>query len=278
MTARCAIEAVHGRLLTWCRVTSSAWCFAACCTFNPYKPAIIDWPVLDAEARERLVSLPIWDIAVQTEGKARQRMLSYAASLADPLARGHGAERLGGRAAQDGAVQPGRAPTASTLAPEPAYLAPRDPEWAYLVTGFRMHRQLLRLRPVRTGPPLRLLPAGAGRHLRAGDAGGMPPHPVCSQLAGLAREAMPRWRRPWFFLQTAVLGFRERIQLARDVSGGQKQDANFTVSGASSVGDGRSIPPTDGPVPGRGPRRLDGYDPRLSALARCPACPSPAVS
>jgi len=37
-------------------------------TFNPYKPAVIDWPELDAGARERLVSLPIWDVAVQTEG------------------------------------------------------------------------------------------------------------------------------------------------------------------------------------------------------------------
>ena len=28
-------------------------------TFNPYKPSIIDWPKLSAEARERLVNLPI---------------------------------------------------------------------------------------------------------------------------------------------------------------------------------------------------------------------------
>ena len=42
-------------------------------TFNPYKPSVIDWPQLDPEARERLTSLPIWDIAVQTEGKARLR-------------------------------------------------------------------------------------------------------------------------------------------------------------------------------------------------------------
>ena len=53
-------------------------------TFNPYKPTIIDWPKLSDEERDRLVSLPIWDIAVQTEGKARLRMLSYANSLTDP--------------------------------------------------------------------------------------------------------------------------------------------------------------------------------------------------
>jgi hypothetical protein len=54
-------------------------------TFNPYKPTIIDWPKLSDEERDRLVSLPIWDIAVQTEGKARLRMLSYANSLTDPV-------------------------------------------------------------------------------------------------------------------------------------------------------------------------------------------------
>src|SRR5215472_2890803 len=56
-------------------------------TFNPYKPAVIDWPALDAAERERLVSLPIWDIAVQTEGRARLNVASYAAEVRDPLLR-----------------------------------------------------------------------------------------------------------------------------------------------------------------------------------------------
>src|SRR5208282_5352017 len=54
-------------------------------TFNPYKPAVIDWPKLDDDARNRLVSLPIWDIAVQTEGRARLNVASYAAMVSDPL-------------------------------------------------------------------------------------------------------------------------------------------------------------------------------------------------
>ncbi len=53
-------------------------------TFNPYKPSVIDWPKLDDETRNRVITLPIWDIAVQTEGKARLRMLSYARSCIDP--------------------------------------------------------------------------------------------------------------------------------------------------------------------------------------------------
>jgi len=52
-------------------------------TFNPYKPSIIDWPKLSHDERDRLVTLPIWDIAVQTEGKARLRMLAYAHSSVD---------------------------------------------------------------------------------------------------------------------------------------------------------------------------------------------------
>jgi hypothetical protein len=42
-------------------------------TFTPYKPTLIG-PKLGPDERDRLVNLPIWDIAVQTEGKARIRM------------------------------------------------------------------------------------------------------------------------------------------------------------------------------------------------------------
>ena len=63
----------------------TAFCRMLLDTHNPYKPSIIDWPELDSEARNRLVSLPIWDIAVQTEGKARLRVVSYGEAISDPL-------------------------------------------------------------------------------------------------------------------------------------------------------------------------------------------------
>src|SRR5580693_8322920 len=53
-------------------------------TFNPYRPSVIAWPKLAADAVERLRSLPIWDIAVQTEGRARLRMAAYAGLVKDP--------------------------------------------------------------------------------------------------------------------------------------------------------------------------------------------------
>src|SRR3954451_18001364 len=53
-------------------------------TFNPYRPAVIAWPRLSPEMVQRLTSLPIWDIAVHTEGRARLRFASYAAISPTP--------------------------------------------------------------------------------------------------------------------------------------------------------------------------------------------------
>src|SRR5882762_710118 len=49
----------------------SLFCRMLLDTHDPYRPAIMDWPAIEKGARDRLVSLPIWDIAVQTEGRAR---------------------------------------------------------------------------------------------------------------------------------------------------------------------------------------------------------------
>jgi hypothetical protein len=104
-------------------------------TFNPYKPAVIDWPKLDADARDRLVGLPIWDIAVQTEGKASLNVRSYAATVADNLLR-EAIELNGFEEARHKTVSANLvAAYGIALAPEPDYVIPRDPEWAFMVTG-----------------------------------------------------------------------------------------------------------------------------------------------
>src|ERR1700747_670354 len=64
-----------------------AFCRMLLDTHNPYRPSIVDWPALDPEARDRLICLPLWDIAMQTEGNASLRVLSYAKTVADPLVR-----------------------------------------------------------------------------------------------------------------------------------------------------------------------------------------------
>ena len=136
-------------------------------TFDAYRPALIDWPRLEPDALRRVTSLPIWDIAVQTEGKAGTRMQNYADGCADPLVRKaldlNAFEERRHKVVLSGLVEAYGIP----LEPEPEYKVPKDREWAYMVTGLqRVRRQLLRLRPVRDRPPLRLLPSRTGGDLR----------------------------------------------------------------------------------------------------------------
>ena len=248
-------------------------------TFNPYKPSVIDWPKLDAEARERLISLPIWDIAVQTEGKARLRMLSYARAAPDRL--WAGAVELNG-------WEEGRhkqvlsnlvAAYGIALAPEPPYVEPHDTEWAYLVTGFSECIDSF---------------FAFGLFELARRSGFFPPELVdtfepvmqeeCRHILLFAnwlaahRRTMAWWRRPWFEARVlavwAFLGW-ERIGIARgmDDKPGEtvKQDNNFTLNGSKAVSD------TDVDVGdlmdlclAENDRRFAGYDPRLRRPTTAP--------
>src|SRR5690348_14933636 len=67
--------AERGPILLGSEAHKRAFCHMLIDTHNPYRPSIVDWPMLDPEARDRLVSLPIWDIAMQTEGNATLRVL-----------------------------------------------------------------------------------------------------------------------------------------------------------------------------------------------------------
>ena len=113
-----------------------AFCRMLLDTHNPYRPSIVDWPPLDAEARDRLVSLPIWDIAMQTEGNASLRVLSYARTIADPLLREaievDGFEETRHKQVLSNLI----AAYGIRLAPEPEYVPPKHPEWAFLLAGF----------------------------------------------------------------------------------------------------------------------------------------------
>jgi hypothetical protein len=56
-------------------------------THNPYKPNAIEWPALPPDALERLCSLPIRDLAVQTGSRASIAVHTCAARLSDPQLR-----------------------------------------------------------------------------------------------------------------------------------------------------------------------------------------------
>ncbi|TAM99763.1 MAG: ferritin-like domain-containing protein, partial [Rhodanobacteraceae bacterium] len=105
-------------------------------THNPYKPAIMVWPKLAPDALQRITSLPIWDIAVQTEGRAMLRARAYADTVRDPLL--HEALSLdAGEEARHKVVLSHLVQSYGIpLEPEPEYEMPEDPEWDWLVTGY----------------------------------------------------------------------------------------------------------------------------------------------
>ncbi len=236
-------------------------------TFNPYKPAVIDWPKLDDEARNRLVSLPIWDIAVQTEGKAKLRVLSYGETITDPLLR---------QAIDLNGFEEGRHKTVLAnmveaygikLAPEPPYLKPRDPEWAFMVTGFSecidsffafglfevaKRSGYFPSDLVETFEPVM---QEEGRHIL-----------FFVNWVAWHRRNLPWWRRPWFRAKVlAVWAFLiwERIGIARGLGGMPDADNNFTVTGSKSVGVDIDTAELMDICLAENERRLGGYDRRL---------------
>jgi len=242
-------------------------------TFNPYKPAVIDWPQLEPDARERLVGLPIWDVAVQTEGRARLNVASYAAVTRDPLLR---------EAIELNAFEEGRhksvlsnlvAAYGIALAPEPEYLAPRDPEWAFMLTGYSECIDSF---------------FAFGLFESARRSGFFPPplvdtfEPVMQEearhilffvnWAAWHRRTMPLWRRPWFELKVVGIWLYliwERVRIARDVGHGV-QDNNFTLNGAKAVGADISVPGLVDLCLTENNRRMRVYDERLLRPAFVP--------
>ena len=243
-------------------------------TFNPYKPAVIDWPAIDAEARDRLVKLPIWDIAVQTEGRARLNVASYAAVTSDPLLR---------EAIELNAFEEGRhkhvlsnmvAAYAIALAPEPEYAVQGKPEWAFMVTGysecidsffaFGLFESAKRsgFFPEALVDTFEPVIQEEARHIL-----------FFVNWAAWHRRTMPLWRRPFFELKVlAVWLFLiwERIGIARNVGGGV-QDNNFTVTGAKSVGDDIDAAELIDICLAENSRRMSPYDQRLLRPFAVPA-------
>jgi hypothetical protein len=240
-------------------------------TFNPYRPAVLDWPILEPAVRDRIVALPIWDIAVQTEGKARLRMAAYAGTLRDTAMRDALALNAWEEQRHKDVLARMVAAYGIDLAPEPVQRPPRDPEWAYLVTGysecidsffafglFALARQSGLFPPalVDTFEPVMQEEC---RHIL-----------LFANWAAWHRARLPFLRRVRFEAKVAaVWAFLawERIGLARaiDADGGARaQDNNFTLHGAQSVADdGVGVRDLLALCLAENDRRFAGYDERL---------------
>ncbi len=248
-----------------------AFCRMLLDTHNPYRPTVIDWPKLDDEARGRLTSLPIWDIAVQTEGKAKLRALAYAESVSDPLLR----EAISLDAFEEGRHKEVLAKLVAAygikLEPEPEYRRPRRREWAWMTLGysecidsffafglFAVGKQSEFFPPelVETFEPVIQEEA---RHIM-----------FFVNWAAWHYRNLAWWQKPWWWARMVAVWVRlvrERIGFARGIGADKDekpQDNNFTVTGSKAVSN------VDLPLAtlfdiclAENDRRMAGYDPRL---------------
>jgi hypothetical protein len=238
-------------------------------TFNPYRPAVIAWPKLSPEEQGRITALPIWDIAVQTEGRARLYMACYAATLTDPAMREAMALNAWEENRHKDVLRRLVEAYDIKLVEEPPYTVPSDAEWSYLVTGFSECVDSF---------------FAFGLFETARRSGLFPPELVetfepvmqeeCRHILLFANWLA--WRRarlgPLARLRFEFKVFRvwiflgmERVGIARSLDGDKtKDDSNFAMTGASSVSsdpfDLRSLLAL---CLSENARRFSGYDPRL---------------
>jgi hypothetical protein len=244
-------------------------CHALLDTHDPYRPALIEWPKLDDETRAKIVSLPIWDIAVATEGRAGMNVRTYGEGILHPLL----------KAAIDmNAFEESRhklvladmvAAYGIELAPEPAYVRPRDPEFSFMRTGYSECIDSF---------------FGFGLFKLAKDSGFFPEElvdtfePVMREegrhilffvnWVAWWRRNMPWWRRPWFEAKVIAVWIAlilERIDMAKGMGkdNSKAQENNFTLNGSKELGVEVTFPELARICLAENDRRLAPYDKRL---------------
>ena len=211
-------------------------------TFNAYRPSVIDWPKLSTEMLDRVTSLPIWDIAVHTESRARLRFATFAASVSDAdIARAvmlnAWEENRHKEVIANLVAAYGIAP-----APEPPFRQPRNAKWWFLVTGYQESIDsffafgLFELARRSGFFPAELVETFEPviqeecRHIL-----------LFANLVAWERANLSWWRRLGFELRIAAVWTYiawERMVLARSLhpkGHGAGQDANFTATTAKSI-------------------------------------------
>lgn len=239
-------------------------------THDPYRPAVIPWPKLEEEAFNRLTGLPIWNIAVQIEGRAAIAVRIYGESVADPLLREAILMDGGEEARHKEVLSKMVAFYGIVLDPEPPYPAPSDAEWAFMTTGyaecidsffafglFDVARRsgFFPKELVETFEPVIQEEA---RHILF----------FVNWLAWHRRQLS--WpRRIWFNLRclACFLGrIKGRLDTARAVKGSQgdkKKDSNFTVTTSKTLAANMKVPDLLRLCLSENDRRMAQYDARL---------------
>ncbi len=236
-------------------------------TYNPYKPAVLDWPPLSPEALRRIVSLPIWDIAVQTEIKAAARLTFYAQTVPEQELREALLHMAGEEARHKEVLSRLVAAYGIPMKPEPYYALPNDAEWAWLVTGFSecidsfFAYGLFKMAKRSGYFPAKLVETfepvvqEEARHIL-----------FFANWLAWRRANLGWWRRLGFELKVwRVWGFLlwERLGIAKDVDGLEGADANFTMTGSAAISQEMDLPLLLEICLEEDKRRMAGYDERL---------------
>ena len=246
-------------------------------THDPYRPALIHWPRLDEETRQKIVSLPIWDIAVQTEGRASMNVRTFNEVIEDPLLH----EAIGMNAYEERRHKVVLADMVEAygieLEPEPEYVRPRDPEFAFMRTGYSECIDSF---------------FGFGLFKLAKDTGFFPPElidtfePVMREegrhilffvnWVAYWRRTMPWWRRPYFEAKVLLVWaflIGERVSMAKGMGDGntKAQENNFTLNGSKELGVEVTFPELARICLAENDRRLAPYDARLKRPKLVPA-------
>lgn len=243
-------------------------------TYNPYKPAVLDWPKLDPETLGRITSLPIWDIAVQTEIKAAARIAFYSQTVPREGLRAALLHMAGEEARHKDVLSRLVAAYDIPMKPEPYYALPNDAEWGWLVTGFSecidsFFAYGLFEMAKRSGYfPEKLVETfepvvqEEGRHIL-----------FFANWLAWYRSNLPWYRRVFLELKIwAVWGFLiyERIGIAKDVDGLEGADANFTMNGSAALSEEMDLPTLLAICLEEDKKRMAGYDSRLKRPTTMP--------
>jgi hypothetical protein len=243
-----------------------AFCNVLTGTFDPYKPTILAWPKLSADAEKRLKDLPFWDIAVQTEGYASARMQAMADTVRDPLIK----DAIALNAFEEGrhklVIRNMLNFYTIPIAAEGAYTVRENPEWSFIRTGY--------------GECLDSFFA-FGLFKMAKDSGYFPPELVDVFEPVIQEEARhimffvnwvawhaankPLLPRLWFrarCMASLIAAGLGRVSLAGAADGG-KNDDNFVVTGGETLAVGLTPRNLIQIALAEDKRRMDRYDPRL---------------
>jgi hypothetical protein len=236
-------------------------------TYNPYKPSVLNWPKLDPDTLARITSLPIWDIAVQTEIKASMRIENYAKTVPNAALRQALLHMAGEESRHRDVLSRLVAAYDIPMQPEETYQLPKDAEWGFMVTGysecmdsffayglFELARRsgYFPADLVETFEPV---VQEEGRHIL-----------FFTNWVAWHKANMPLWRRPYFAMKTAAVWaflIWERIGIARSVDGLDGADANFTMNGSKALSDEMDPAVLIEICLEEDKKRMAGYDQRL---------------